>query len=105
LTVTSNASNKSLAVPLTGTGTTTGTGTHSVALSWSDSGTEIAGYNVFRSTVSGGPYSKVNSAVVVPTNYTDSTETSGTTYFYVVTATAPSGAESAHSNQISAKVP
>jgi fibronectin type 3 domain-containing protein len=102
LTITSNASNKSLAVPLTGTG---GTGTHSVALSWSDSGTGIAGYNVYRSTVSGGSFSKVNSAAVVPTKYTDSTVTSGTTYFYVVTATAPSGAESGHSNQISAKVP
>jgi hypothetical protein len=104
LTITSNASNKSLAVPLTGTSTGTGT-QHSVALSWSDTGTGIAGYNVYRSTVSGGSYSKVNSAVVVPTRYTDSTVTSGTTYYYVVTATAPSGAESTHSNQISVKVP
>jgi hypothetical protein len=105
LTITSNASNKSLAVPLTGTGVASGTGTHSVSLSWSDSGAGIAGYTVYRSTVSGGSYSKVNSAVVVPTSYTDSTVTSGTTYYYVVTAAAPSGAESTHSNQISAKVP
>lgn len=105
LTITSNASNKSLAVPLTGTGTASGTGTHSVALSWSDSGTGISGYNVYRSTVSGGSYSKINSAVVATTSYTDSTVTSGTTYYYVVTATAPSGAESAYSNQTSAKVP
>ncbi|WP_353063331.1 choice-of-anchor D domain-containing protein [Tunturibacter psychrotolerans] len=106
LTITSNASNKSLAVTLTGTGTATGTGTqHSVALSWSDSGTGIAGYNVYRSTVSGGSYSRINSAVVATTSYTDSAVTSGTTYYYVVTATAPSGAESAYSNQISAKVP
>jgi hypothetical protein len=100
LTITSTASNKSLAVPLSGTGSQ-----HSVALSWSDSGTGIAGYNVYRSTVSGGSYSKVNSAVVVPTKYTDSTVTAGTTYYYVVTATAPSGAESANSNQITAKIP
>jgi hypothetical protein len=100
LTITSNASNKTLSVPLSGTG-----GQHSVALSWSDTGTGIKGYNIYRSTVSGGSYSKINSAVVVPTSYTDSTVTSGTTYYYVVTATAPSGAESAHSNQITAKVP
>jgi hypothetical protein len=100
LTITSNASNKTLSVPLSGTGAQ-----HSVTLSWSDTGTGISGYNIYRSTVSGGPYSKVNSAVVVPTTYTDSAVTSGTTYYYVVTATAPSGAESAYSNQIAAKVP
>jgi hypothetical protein len=100
LTITSNASNKTLSVPLSGTAAQ-----HSVALSWSDTGSGIAGYNVYRSTVSGGSYSKVNSAAVVPTKYTDSTVTSGTTYYYVVTATAPSGAESTDSNQISAKVP
>jgi Abnormal spindle-like microcephaly-assoc'd, ASPM-SPD-2-Hydin len=100
LTITSNASNKTLSVPLSATGVQ-----HSVALSWSDNGTGIAGYNVYRSTVSGGSYVKVNSAVAVPTSYTDSTVTSGTTYYYVVTAAAPSGSESAYSNQISAKVP
>ncbi|MBB5329963.1 choice-of-anchor D domain-containing protein [Tunturiibacter gelidoferens] len=100
LAITSNASNKSLAVPLSGTG-----GQHSVTLSWSDSGSGIAGYNIYRSTVSGGSYSKVNNATVVPTKYTDSAVTSGTTYYYVITATAPSGAESSFSNQISAKVP
>jgi hypothetical protein len=100
LTITSNASNKTLSVPLSGTAAQ-----HSVALSWKDSGTGIAGYNVYRSTVSGGSYSKINSAAVVPTSYTDTNVTSGTTYYYVVTAAAPSGAESTYSNQISAKVP
>jgi hypothetical protein len=100
LTITSNASNKTLSVPLSGTAAK-----HSVALSWSDTGTGISGYNIYRSTVSGASYSKVNSAAVVPTSYTDSAVTSGTTYYYVVTAAAPSGAESADSNQITAKVP
>ncbi len=104
--VASNASNTTLAVPLTGTGTSSGTGTqHSVALSWSETGTGVAGYNVYRSTVSGGPYSKIDSATVVPTSYTDNTVTSGTTYYYVVTAVGTSGGESSYSNQITAVVP
>jgi hypothetical protein len=102
LTVTSNASNGAFGVSLTGTGVTTA---HSVSLSWNDTGTQIAGYNVYRSTVSGGPYSIINSALVVPTNYTDTSVVSGTTYFYAVTAVGTSGVESAFSNQTTATVP
>jgi hypothetical protein len=102
LTITSNASNGTFGVPLTGTGVTT---THSVSLSWSDIATQIAGYNVYRSTVSGGPYSKINAALVVPTNYSDTSVVSGTTYFYTVTAVGTSGMESASSNQTTTAVP
>ena len=102
LTITSNASNSSFGVPLTGTGVTT---THSVSLSWDDTGAQISGYNVYRSTISGGPYSKINGALVVPTNYSDTSVVSGTTYFYVVTAVGTSGMESAFSNQTTAAVP
>jgi hypothetical protein len=102
LTITSNASNSSFGVPLTGTGVTT---THSVSLSWDDTGAQILGYNVYRSTISGGPYSKINGALVVPTNYSDTSVVSGTTYFYVVTAVGTSGMESAFSNQTTAAVP
>jgi hypothetical protein len=102
LTVTSNASNGAFGVSLTGTGVTTA---HSVSLSWNDTGTQIAGYNVYRSTVSGGPYSIINSALVVPTNYTDTSVVYGTTYFYAVTAVGTSGVESAFSNQTTATVP
>jgi hypothetical protein len=100
LTITSNASNGTFGVPLTGTGVP-----HSVALSWSESGSQLAGYNVYRSTVSGGPYSKINSALIVPTNYSDGTVASGTTYYYAVTAVGTSGMESAYSNQTTAAVP
>ena len=100
LTITSNASNGTFGVPLTGTG-----GIHYVALSWNDTGAQIAGYNVYRSTVSGGPYSEINSALVVPTNYSDTSVVSGTTYFYAVTAVGTSGTESALSNQTTAAVP
>jgi len=100
LTITSNASNGTLVIPFTGTGVT-----HSVALSWSDSGTQIAGYNVYRSTVSGGPYSKSNSALITSTSYSDSSVLSGTTYFYTTTAVGTDGIESAFSNQATVAVP
>ena len=100
LTITSNAQNGTLSVALTGTGVT-----HSVSLSWSDSGSQISGYNVYRSTVSDGPYAKINGALVGSTNYSDGTVVSGTTYFYVVTAVGTNGLESGYSNQIQASVP
>ncbi len=53
---------------------------------------DIAGYNIYRSDVSGGPYIKINSAVVVDTFYTD---TSGTTdYYYCISAVIMASAES-----------
>jgi fibronectin type 3 domain-containing protein len=55
--------------------------------------------------VSGGPYTKINSALVTVLNYTDSTVVSGTTYYYVVTAVDSSGTESVYSNEVSAVIP
>jgi len=79
---------------------------HSVVLSWNASGTSgVTGYYVYRSTVSGGPYMKLNSSPVATLTYTDSNNVqSGTTYFYVATAVDPSG-ESLPSKQVSASIP
>jgi fibronectin type 3 domain-containing protein len=100
LTITSNASNGTFTVPLTGTGAS-----HSVALSWTDTGGQIAGYNVYRSTVSGGPYNRINGALDGTTSYTDSNVISGTAYYYTVTAVGTSGLESAYSNQTTVTIP
>lgn len=84
----------------------TGTGVpHSATLSWSESGSQVAGYNVYRSTASGGPYSMINSSLVVPTNYSDGTVLSETTYYYAVTAVGTDGLESAYSNQTTVAIP
>jgi hypothetical protein len=73
--------------------------THSVVLSWTASTTSnISGYNLYRSATSGGTYTKVNTALVVPTSYTDSSVQAGHTYFYVATAVDTSGNESVHSS-------
>jgi fibronectin type 3 domain-containing protein len=62
------------------------------------------GYNVYRSTVSGGPYTKINSSIVTGTSYADSTALTNIVYYYVVTAVTPA-LESPGSNQASANIP
>jgi fibronectin type 3 domain-containing protein len=63
------------------------------------------GYNVYRATKTGGPYTKVNPSLNVDTTFTDSTVAAGSTYFYVVTAVDGAGTESAFSNEAKAVVP
>jgi uncharacterized repeat protein (TIGR03803 family) len=76
-----------------------------VDLSWNPSISSVAGYNVYRSSVSGGPYSKINSSLVAATSYADVNVQPGQTYFYVTTAVNSAGVESAYSNQASAVIP
>jgi hypothetical protein len=79
---------------------------HTVSLSWEPSSSSaVIGYNVYRGTVSGGPYNRVNPAVESGTGYADHTILSGRAYFYVVTAVDASSVESAFSNQASVNVP
>ena len=98
----SNASATLVVEALTGTGVAQ----HQVQLSWgASSSSGITGYNVYRGGVSGGPYTKINSALVVGTTYSDSSVQAGKTYFYVTTALNGSGTESAYSNEVQATVP
>jgi hypothetical protein len=45
---------------------------HSVVISWTASVDVVDGYNVLRSSTSGGPYTKINAALVSGTTFTDS---------------------------------
>ncbi|HZJ54372.1 MAG TPA: fibronectin type III domain-containing protein [Myxococcaceae bacterium] len=85
-------------VPQPPTGLTATPGNAQVSLSWTAS-SGATSYNVKRATVSGGPYTTINSPGT--TSYTDTGLTNGTTYFYVVTAVNASG-ESGNSSQASA---
>jgi fibronectin type 3 domain-containing protein len=79
---------------------------HSVTLSWSPSTTAgVTGYYVYRSTVSGGAYSRITGAATTADRYTDGNVAAGATYYYVVTALSSSGVESAHSAQVVAEIP
>ena len=94
-----------LSVPLAGTGLTPLA--HSVDIAWDAStSATLQGYNVYRSTVSGGPYSKISPTVATSTLlFTDSTPVSGKQYFYVVTAVDTTGLESAASTQVAVTIP
>jgi len=77
--------------------------THQVTLSWTAStSTGVTGYDVYRSTTSGGPYTQVGTATSSP--YTDTSVSAGQTYYYVVTTVATSG-QSGYSSQVSATTP
>lgn len=58
----------------------------------------ITGYNVYRSTSSGGTYTKLNSELVTTSSYTDTTIKKGTNYYYKVTAYDGLNFESDYSN-------
>ncbi len=61
-----------------------------VALSWavpaSDGGSPITGYNVYRGTSPGGESATPVATNVPSNNFTDTSATNGTTYYYVVAA-------------------
>jgi hypothetical protein len=81
------------------------TTTHGASLTWKPStSSSIKGYNIYRGSVSGGPYSKLNSALVSTTSYADASVAAGRTYFYVTTAVGSSG-ESSHSSEVKAVIP
>jgi fibronectin type 3 domain-containing protein len=65
----------------------------------------VSGYNVYRSTLSGTGYTKINSSVIPALAYTDPTVQNGITYYYVSTAVDSSGNESVYSNETQAFIP
>jgi len=104
VSITSNATGSPAAIALSGTGVAQ-QAQHSVSLSWTDSDSSIAGYNVYRSTTSGSGYILINGSLVGPDAFSDTTVQSGTTYYYVTTAVDTSGNESAYSNEAQAIIP
>jgi hypothetical protein len=103
VSISSNATGSPAAVGLNGTGVAPAS--HSVGLSWGASSSTVAGYNVYRSAVSGGSYAKVNSSLVAGLSYSDTSVTVGSTYYYVATAVDSSGTESVYSNEVPATIP
>ncbi len=65
----------------------------------------VVGYNIYRSTTSGGGYTNVGSVGAGVATFTDANAASGTTFFYVLTAVASGNLESAFSNEVSISVP
>jgi hypothetical protein len=99
----SNAINSPTVEQVSGTGVSQQA--HSVYLTWDPGDGSAVGYNIYRGTVSGGPYQEINTSLNASTNYTDSTVASGTTYYYVTTEVNNQGQESAYSNMVKVKIP
>jgi hypothetical protein len=104
VTVLSNATGPASSVTLSGAGVAPQV-QHSVALNWGASTSTVAGYNLYRSTVSGSAYVKLNGSLVGGLSYADSGVQSGQTYYYVATSVDTSGTESVYSNEVAAIVP
>ncbi|HTG26719.1 MAG TPA: DUF1573 domain-containing protein [Methylomirabilota bacterium] len=103
LTITSNAINSPVTIALSGTGVSSST--HSVALSWTASTSSVAGYNVYVSPSSAGPYSLLNSSPVPNTSYVDTNVLAGDTYYFRITSVSTSYQESAPSATVQAVIP
>jgi len=103
ISIVSNATGSPAAVSLTGAGIAPTQ--HSVALSWGASPSTVVGYNIYRSTVSGSLFARVNGSVVAGLAYTDTSVQTSTAYYYVATAVDAVGNESVFSNQVQAVVP
>jgi hypothetical protein len=102
LSFASSASNSPAVQSLDGTGEAPTQ--HTVDLTW-DSSEGAIGYNIYRGSASGGPYAILNSTLDSSTAYTDSTVTSGQTYYYVATAVNANQQESGYSTPVQAVIP
>jgi fibronectin type 3 domain-containing protein len=80
------------------TGLAAAPGNAQVALTWMAS-SGATGYNVGRSTTSGGPYTQISTSATA--SFTDTGLTNGTKYFYIVSAFNSVG-QSANSAEVSA---
>jgi len=79
---------------------------HAVTLNWNASASSgVAGYNVYRGSVSGGPYARMNSSAITITSFNDNAVQPGQTYFYVVTSISLNDVESSFSNEVMAPIP
>jgi glycosidase/fibronectin type 3 domain-containing protein len=80
----------------------TGEGNGTVSVAW-DAVSGSAGYNVYRSPVSGGGFVKANGGSPVSgTSFADNGLQNARTYYYVVTSLDAAGNESGYSNEVSA---
>lgn len=79
----------------------TGEGDGQATLAWSAVG-GAAGYNVYRSHLSGGGWVRLNASPMAATAFTDTGLRNAHTYFYIVRAVDAAGNESGDSNEVSA---
>lgn len=99
----SNARDSPTLEGLSGTGVAQGP--HDAYLTWSPGSPDAVGYNVYRSSVHGGPYQRINNVLDSSTNYTDYNVVGGQIYYYVATEVNGQGQESGYSKEVKARIP
>lgn len=78
----------------------------SIQLNWSDNPNAAfneTGFEIYRATQAGGPYTLINIAATNVLQYADNNLPSGTTFYYIVRAVNNTAAAPANSNEVSAK--
>lgn len=105
VTITDTAAGSPHTFGLSGTGVLA----HSAILTWpASNSSSVIGYNVYRGTASGGPYTKLTATPINVLTFTDSTVANSTTYYYVVTSVGTNPPyvfpESSNSAQVAAVV-
>jgi hypothetical protein len=104
VTISSNATNSSLSIAVSGSGVSGAT--HSVMLTWgASSSSGIVGYYLYRSTTNGSGFARLVSSPLSGLQYTDGSVQSGKTYYYEVTAVNSAGLESPRTPEVTAEVP
>jgi len=86
-------------------GLTATSGNRTVNLTWTpftEADCVLAGYNVYRSTISGSEYTKLTSSPVAVASYRDVGLINDTVYYYVVTAISSEGGETPYSPEVQA---
>lgn len=85
---------------------------HQAVMVWTaTTSSGISGYHVWRSTVSGGPYTQIAAVSSSTLTYTDQSAKGNTAYYWVVTAyspacpASPTCGEGANSNEVTATIP
>lgn len=79
--------------------------TAQIIVDWSNSPeSDLAGYDIYRSTAAAGTYSKLNATILTTSLWTDTTALAGTTYYYRTKARDTSSNESAFSATVSATI-
>ena len=74
-----------------------------VTLDWDDNtDSNLAGYNVYRTTTSGSAYVQLNNSLLTASTYSDTDVVNGTPYYYVVSSVNTDMVESAVTGEVSA---
>jgi hypothetical protein len=101
LTILSAEGGSPVLIPLTATAAASSR--RAVKLNWEESPVTVAGYVVYRSADSSGPYTRISQATTP--EFVDTGLSAGHTYYYVVTSLDGDQVESEYSTPITATVP